>query len=52
MTCKFFYFVFFKKFDFDPDPKLPKKADPDPQQILSDPTYRTAFQKLINLIKS
>jgi len=42
-----FYFVFFKKFDFDPDPEidpypdpeLPEKSDPDPEIIFSDPTH-------------
>jgi len=40
MMCKFFYFVFFKKFHFDsypemdpdpePDPELSEKSDPEP----------------------
>jgi len=33
------YFVFFKKFDFDLDPDLPVKLDPDPEIIFSDPTH-------------
>jgi len=47
MMCNFF--VFFNKFDFDPDlemdpdpdldPELPEKLDPDPEIIFSDPTH-------------
>jgi len=54
MMCKFlFYFVFFKKLDFnpdpemDPDPELSEKSDPepDPEIIFSAPThcYKAAF---------
>jgi len=37
LFVKFFYFMFFKKFDFDPDPELPEKSDPE--IIFLDPTY-------------
>jgi len=31
MMCKkFFYFVFFKKCDFDPDPEMDPEPDPEP----------------------
>jgi len=31
MMCEIFvYFVFFKKFDFDPYPELSEKSDPEP----------------------
>jgi len=46
MLCDSF-FVFFKKFDCDPDPEidpepdpeLHEKSDPDPEIISLDPTY-------------
>jgi len=31
----FFYFVFLKKFDLDPDPKMDPESDPDPDPELS-----------------
>jgi len=39
--CKNSFFVFLKKFDFDPDLELPEKSDPDPDPeiIFSYPTH-------------
>jgi len=37
MMCKiFFYFVFFKKLDFDPDPEMAPEPDPEPDPELSE----------------
>ena len=52
IMCKqFFYFVIFKKFDFDPDPEMDPEPDPelseksdpepDPEIIISAPTHWT-----------
>jgi len=45
MCTIFFYFVFFKKkiFDPEPDPELSEKSDPDPEIIFSAPTHCFLF---------
>jgi len=36
MICKFSFFVFLKKFDFDPDPEMDPEPDPEPDPELSE----------------